>query len=140
MQKGPYAELKDVPALMMRAVAVSRNTTASDWLLTCRPSTPQNKSMLASPVPAAIGAVFIRQKLGWRLFLQQKTMTPKPPGNKQLITRLPPAIEKPLRAEAKSRKCSQQTIVLESLGLRYAITVEPPKRGGDNRKKIKKGK
>jgi len=56
-------------------------------------------------------------------------MADETPGNPQILLRLPQEVGLPLLRDAKRRKVTVQTIILEIIGKHYSVAVEPPKRG-----------
>ena len=50
-------------------------------------------------------------------------------GNKQLLIRMPEAIGKPLRRDAKRQRVSMQTIMLGIVMAHYGLSIELPVRG-----------
>jgi hypothetical protein len=52
-----------------------------------------------------------------------------PPGNPQVLLRIPDSVGPKLLRDAKRGKCSVQAVILSILATHYAVEVEPPKRG-----------
>lgn len=52
-----------------------------------------------------------------------------PPGNPQILLRVPEALGLPLLRDAKKQKRTIQAVIIEILATHYGVQVDPPARG-----------